>query len=38
VSVPIKEDRPSDQELFGSFYDPSMEEGDFTSNDMGSAC
>jgi acyl-CoA reductase-like NAD-dependent aldehyde dehydrogenase len=25
VSVPIKEDRPSDEELFGSFYDPEME-------------
>ncbi len=26
VSVPIKEDRPSDAELFGDFYDPIMEE------------
>ena len=26
VSVPIKEDKPSDQELFGSFYDPALEE------------
>jgi sulfoacetaldehyde dehydrogenase len=25
VSVPIKEDRPSDEELFGSFYDPALE-------------
>jgi sulfoacetaldehyde dehydrogenase len=25
VSVPIKEDRPSDQELFGEFYDPALE-------------
>ena len=25
VSVPIKEDRPSDEELFGLFYDPEME-------------
>jgi sulfoacetaldehyde dehydrogenase len=25
VSVPIKEDKPSDEELFGSFYDPAME-------------
>jgi acyl-CoA reductase-like NAD-dependent aldehyde dehydrogenase len=25
VSVPIKEDRPSDEELFGSFYDPELE-------------
>jgi sulfoacetaldehyde dehydrogenase len=38
VSVPIKEDRPSDQELFGTFYDPRMEEGDFTATDMTSAC
>lgn len=38
VSVPIKEDKPSDQELFGEFYDPSMEEGDFTSEEMASAC
>src|SRR5512141_3171921 len=26
VSVPIKEDKPSDEELFGTFYDPVMEE------------
>jgi sulfoacetaldehyde dehydrogenase len=26
VSVPIKEDKPSDQELFGSFYVPEMEK------------
>lgn len=26
VSRPIPEDRPSDQELFGDFYDPEMEE------------
>lgn len=26
VSVPIKEDKPSDAELFGDFYDPIMEE------------
>ncbi|MDE2370378.1 MAG: aldehyde dehydrogenase family protein [Burkholderiales bacterium] len=26
VSVPIKEDRPSDAELFGTFYDPRLEE------------
>jgi sulfoacetaldehyde dehydrogenase len=25
VSVPIPEDRPSDQELFGEFYDPALE-------------
>jgi sulfoacetaldehyde dehydrogenase len=25
VSVPIKEDKPSDQELFGSFYDAALE-------------
>jgi len=25
VSVPIKEDKPSDEELFGEFYDPSLE-------------
>ncbi len=25
VSVPIKEDRPPDEELFGPFYDPEME-------------
>ena len=25
VSVPIKEDRPSDEELFGTFYDPELE-------------
>jgi sulfoacetaldehyde dehydrogenase len=25
VSVPIKEDRPSDEELFGPFYDPVLE-------------
>lgn len=25
VSVPIKEDKPSDEELFGSFYDPALE-------------
>ena len=38
VSVPIKEDKPSDQELFGEFYDAAMEEGDFTADDMTSAC
>lgn len=27
VSRPIKEDRPSDVELFGEFYDPTLEEG-----------
>jgi len=26
VSRPIREDRPSDQELFGEFYDPKLEE------------
>jgi len=26
VSRPLPEDRPSDQELFGEFYDPAMEE------------
>src|SRR5512143_3043104 len=26
VSVPMKEDRPSDEELFGAFYDPAREE------------
>jgi sulfoacetaldehyde dehydrogenase len=25
VSVPIREDKPSDEELFGDFYDPAME-------------
>ena len=25
VSVPIKEDKPSDEELFGPFYDPTLE-------------
>ena len=25
VSVPIKEDKPSDEELFGPFYDPALE-------------
>jgi sulfoacetaldehyde dehydrogenase len=25
VSVPIKEDHPPDEELFGAFYDPEME-------------
>lgn len=38
VSVPIAEDRPSDRELFGEFYDPALEEGDFTAEDMASAC
>jgi len=38
VSVPIPEDRPSDQELFGEFYDPALEEGEFTAEDMASAC
>jgi sulfoacetaldehyde dehydrogenase len=38
VSVPIPEDRPSDRELFGAFYDPSLEEGEFTAEDMASAC
>jgi sulfoacetaldehyde dehydrogenase len=38
VSVPIKEDKPSDKELFGEFYDPALEEGEFTSEDMASAC
>ena len=28
VSVPIKEDRPSDEELFGEFYDPALEQHD----------
>jgi hypothetical protein len=36
--VPIPEDKPSDQELFGEFYDPSMEEGEFKAEDMASAC
>ena len=38
VSVPIPDDKPSDQELFGEFYDPALEEGEFTSEDMASAC
>jgi len=38
VSVSIPEDKPSDRELFGEFYDPSMEEGEFTADDMASAC
>ncbi|HEX4883063.1 MAG TPA: hypothetical protein VFX05_02920, partial [Casimicrobiaceae bacterium] len=25
VSVPIREDKPSDEELFGDFYDPALE-------------
>jgi hypothetical protein len=25
VSVPIKEDKPSDEELFGEFYDAALE-------------
>jgi sulfoacetaldehyde dehydrogenase len=25
VSLPIKEDKPSDEDLFGSFYDPALE-------------
>ena len=28
VSVPIKEDKPSDAELFGEFYDPVLEAGE----------
>jgi sulfoacetaldehyde dehydrogenase len=28
VSTPIKEDKPSDEELFGSFYDPALEPED----------
>jgi sulfoacetaldehyde dehydrogenase len=28
VSVPIKEDKPSDEELFGEFYDPALELGE----------
>jgi sulfoacetaldehyde dehydrogenase len=28
VSVPIKEDKPSDEELFGDFYDAALETGD----------
>jgi sulfoacetaldehyde dehydrogenase len=27
VSVPIKVDQPSDEELFGEFYDPTLEQG-----------
>jgi hypothetical protein len=38
VSVPIKEDRPSVQELFGSFYDPALEDVTFTAADMESVC
>ena len=38
VSVPIKEDRPSDQELFGTFYDPALEDGSFAAEGMASAC
>lgn len=38
VSVPIPEDKPSDQELFGDFYDPALEEGTFTAEVMASAC
>jgi sulfoacetaldehyde dehydrogenase len=26
VSTPIPEDKPSDQELFGEFYDPELEK------------
>jgi sulfoacetaldehyde dehydrogenase len=26
VSKPIPEDRPSDEELFGEFYDPALEQ------------
>ncbi len=28
VSVPIKEDKPSDEELFGPFYDAALEEAE----------
>ena len=31
VSVPIKEDKPSDEELFGDFYDPALEGEVITS-------
>ncbi len=34
VSVPIKEDRPSDEELFGPFYDPAMEAEFETDHDL----
>jgi hypothetical protein len=36
--VRIKEDRPSEQELFGAFYVPALVEGEFTAEDMASAC
>jgi len=38
VSVPIKKGRPSDKELFGEFYAPALEEGEFTAEDMASTC
>jgi sulfoacetaldehyde dehydrogenase len=38
VSVPIKEDKPSDRELFGDFYDPAWEEGEFSAEEMVGAC
>lgn len=39
VSVPIKEDKPSDRELFGDFYDPALEEGEFSAQpEMMGAC
>ncbi|MBK9444280.1 MAG: aldehyde dehydrogenase family protein [Comamonadaceae bacterium] len=38
VSVPIKEDKPSDQELFGDFYDPALEEGSFTAEEITGTC
>ena len=34
VSVPIKEDLPSDEELFGEFYDPALEEVEARRSDM----
>jgi hypothetical protein len=36
--LPIKDDKPSDQELFGEFYDPSFELGNFVAENMACAC
>jgi hypothetical protein len=36
--MPVKEHRPSDQELFGTLYDASMEDGDYFAVDMVGAC
>jgi len=33
VSVPVPEDKPSDQALFGDFYDTALEEGNFIAKE-----